>query len=43
MKRAALIDFKGADEAKAEKILVKDACLLRIPAAIGVMVQTLDM
>src|SRR5215472_8293775 len=42
MKRAPLIDLERADQLEPEKILVKRPGLLRIPAAIGVVVQPLD-
>src|SRR6516162_2431819 len=42
MKPAALIDLKRANQAQTEEILVEDPRLLRIPAAIRVVMQTFD-
>src|SRR5271165_3561691 len=39
---ATLIDLERADQAQTEEILIKDPRLLRVPAAIRVMMQTFD-
>jgi hypothetical protein len=42
VKPTALIDLKGADQAKAKEILIENPCLLRVPATIRIMMQTFD-
>lgn len=40
--RVRRLDFERADEAKTEEIFIKGSCFLRVPAPVGVMMQTLD-
>src|SRR5215472_9322875 len=40
MEPAAFVDLERADQTEPQEILVEAACLLRVAAAIGVMVQT---
>src|SRR5215469_12767337 len=42
VERAPFVDLESADQGKAEEILVEASGLFRIPAAIGVMMQTFD-
>src|SRR5262249_33775430 len=42
MQTAARVDFERTDKAQTEKILVKRPRLLRIPAAISIMMQALN-
>src|SRR6516162_2419035 len=42
VERAPFVDLESADQRKAEEILIEASGLFRIPAAIGVMMQTFD-
>ena len=43
LRRESVLDFEGVDERQAEKILVELPCLLDVLAAVGGVVEALDV